>query len=1208
MKNKAMKLIAELKVVHKFLFILLLFLCLFACCGSLSATNKVKVIRNLKVEYTKTPLGIDVENPRFSWQMSSEERGISQTAYQIIVTDEFNQKVWDSGKVNDNISLNIKYAGHPLSPCTRYNWKLTVWNNRKEKKDATSWFETGLMNPNSNLLAWNGAKWIGGTDSDLPLYPYYLPVFKLNYSLQLDEATQTTKAGFVYGANDSRLMDKNKNLYGLKSKLNESYLLVELDIQPLFSGNLAQIHIYRTGYHPDDKKNIPLKSFPIPTEIINDKNKYGKQTIFVTSVLGYTQIYIDNEGRKNRVGEINLNPLGRGGDFIAFPMLSEIGFSVAQGQACRFSDIEIRNYRSPSNILFTEDLNKQPYGGIFSETSDNITVSNSLYEVRGKNSAAFVIANPQQNSMPMLRTTFSVSDSSVKKARLYVTSRGVYEIFINGKRIGDDYFNPGLTQYNKTHLYQTYDVTNNIISGKNAIGAILGEGWWSGGATYMGDFWNFFGDRQSLLAKLVITYTDGREDVIITNPETWNYFNNGPLLYGSFFQGEIYDATKEHLITGWATGTYNDSGWTKAIEVGLEKHISYDETNKHYNMPMIDDYSNLSLVGQFGETVKKIKELTAVSVEEVRPGVFVYDMGQNMAGVPKIELSGMEKGKNITLRFAEVKYPDLPEYEKNVGMLMLENIRAAMSQDVYIAKGGNETISPRFTFHGYRFVEITGIPEALPLNAVKGEVLSSVLELSSKYETSNNKVNKLWENIVWSTYSNFISIPTDCPQRNERLGWSGDISIFSRTATYLSNISQFLKRHMLAMRDVQREDGRFPDIAPIGGGFGGVLWGSAAITVPWESFQQYGDKELLVEHYAAMKNYIDYLLQQIDGKTNIFGQKYVRNWGSLGDWLSPEYDRNEKSLLWEAYFIYDLELMNKIASLLGENGDAERFKKLHTERKEFFNKTYINKETGETIFPNLEEKKVDTQVSYVLPLAFGIIDEATNKKVVSNFVNTVKRENMADNKTMCPPYSLMTGFIGTAWINKALSDNGYTDIAYDLLQQTTYPSWLYSVEQGATTIWERLNSYTHTNGFGGNNRMNSFNHYSFGAVCAWMYNYSLGIERDESNPGFKHFILKPEPDPTGKMTYAKGHYDSMYGRIKSSWQIDGNKCLYKFTVPANTSATLFLKAPSLNNIKEGKKPLAQSKGIKYLQANKNTYAFELSAGVYQIEVQNNNKY
>jgi len=1135
-------------------------------------------IVKLRTEYAEKPLGIDVELPRFSWQMSSRKPECRQMAYRIIVTDEALQKVWDSGKSMDDVSLNIKYAGTPLKPCTRYNWKVMVWDQQQKMHTAESWFETGLMNPDPNLSAWGGAKWIGGGDGDLVLFSGYLPVFKIDYTLQLDEKSRSTKAGFMFGANDIRLMDKNKNLFRLENKKDSSYVLFELDIMPLLSNQQAKLNIYRCGYAPNDSRNRPFKTFSIPESLINAQNRYEKHSIFIATVLGDTRICMDGESKENLIGGLNLNPFGAGGDHLAFPVVGQIGFHVQANQIAYFSNVHIRNHRNPSNVLFSAYTEPQKVEGVQTDTR--------------------VLFDPSRNSMPMLRSTFTTSSSPVLKARLYVTARGIYEMYINGKRIGNDYFNPGSTQYNKTLLYQTYDVTKDLLAGKNAIGAILGEGWWSGGITFMGDYWNFFGDRQSLLAKLVITYADGKTDLITTQPSGWKYFNNGPVVYGSFFQGEVYDASKEVLVKDWSKASFNDYAWNNCVEVSLEGHINNDKASG--NTPGVGDHSQMQLMGQFGQTVKKIKELTAVSMEEIRPGVFVYDMGQNMAGVPQISLKKQVPGKTILLRFAEVKYPDLPAYEENKGMIMLENIRAAMAQDFYRTKGGDETISPRFTYHGYRYVEITGIEKPLPLNAVKGIVLSSIHELASKYETSNPKVNKLWENITWSSFANFMSIPTDCPQRNERLGWSGDISVFSRTATYLAVVPQFLRRHLLAMRDVQREDGRFPDVAPLGVGFGETMWGSAGITVPWESYQQYGDKDLLSEHYDAMKRYLEYLIRDIDPLTGILKEKERNVWGSLGDWLSLEDSKNEKTLFWEAYFIYDLQIMSKIAVILNKKEDAERFTKLCAERKAFFNKTYIDNKSGKTSFRG---KVIDTQTSYILPFAFNIFDETHKELAKKNLAATITRLNQTDQNIECPPYSLMTGFIGTAWVNKALSDNGYADLAYLLLQQTSYPSWLYPIDQGATTIWERLNSYTVTDGFGTNNSMNSFNHYSFGAVGDWMYSYSLGIARDECSPGFKHFFLQPEPDPTGKMTFAKGFYDSMYGRIESSWKKTASGCEYHFTVPSNTTATLKLKARSLNEIMSKGKTFASEKtSSKYTGVRDGLYTFELQPGAYRIQV------
>jgi len=1132
-------------------------------------------LKNLLTEYAQTPLGVDVVHPRFSWRMESDKPGFGQSAYQLMVFNEVGDEVWNSGQVPGSESLNIRYEGDSLKACTRYTWQLRVWDQNNQMCFAESWFETGLMDAGAS--AWDGAQWIGGGSDDLVLFSQYLPVFKINFIVQLDEASKSTRAGFVYGANDQRLMDRNKNIFELENPKDSSYIMVELDVSRVGKGSNggALLNIYRVGYTHQDDGQTPIRSFEVPDRLINDENRYEPHRIFLSSDLGHTVLSVGGEGTGYEVGALGLNPYGNGGDYIAYPVVGEIGFFLAKGQKARFFNVEVRNLRAPSNLLFS---------GSFDQFEKEESFQ-GLYAI-----------DPSRNAMPMLRSGFEVKPD-IAKARLYVTSRGIYDVFINGKRVGEDYFNPGFTQYNKTLFYQTYDVTDYIQQGENAVGAILGEGWWSGGSTYMGQYWNYFGDRQSLLVKLVVTYSDGETDVIVSNPETWRYFNNGPILYSSLFQGEVYDARKECLIEGWATAVYDDSAWEQSVEVELCGTINRDEGMG--NAPGVGDHSSLKILGQSGSPVREIKELQAVSVEEVRPGVFIYDMGQNLAGGPKIHLRNTFEGQQITLRFSEVKYPDLPAYEDNVGMVMLENIRAAMAQEIFIANGKEAVISPRFTFHGFRYIEVTGIASPLALSDVKAKVLSSVHELASKYETSNQLVNKLWENITWSTYSNFVSVPIDCPQRNERLGWSGDISVFSRTASYLATMPQFLRRHLLAMRDVQREDGRFPDVAPLGVGFGETLWGSAGITVAWESYLQYGDSDLLDEHYAAMYDYLVYLLRDISPDTGIFKEDERDVWGSLGDWLSLEDRNNEKLLFWEAYLIYNLELMSKMALVLNKPEEADWFSRLYSERKAFFNATYLDDLSGKTVFG---EKVVDTQASYALPLAFNIVSEEHVEKVVDNFVHTITRSGKTDQNIETPPYSLMTGFIGTAWISKALSDCGRTDLAYRLLQQTEYPSWLYPVKQGATTIWERLNSYTHTDGFGGNNNMNSFNHYAFGAVGAWMYGYSLGIRRDEDAPGFKHFILQPEPDPTGSMTFARGHYESMYGRIESAWESLDSAVVYKFKVPSNTKATLILKAHSLEDIVIHSPHLHRDELLRFVEQEGGRCVFEVLPGTYEIEV------
>lgn len=1119
--------------------------------GQLNAKTFLKA---LQVEYMPAPLAVSTQHPRFTWQMEADDQkmGWKQTAYQIAVTDETGKEVWNSGKVKSDNSLNILYDGQALKPTTRYTWTLDVWNQKNERMTATSSFETALtLMPDYNHTAaptnflspqaWNGAKWIGRKADPTIFYAHYLPVFKLAYDVQLDSKSKSTAASLIFGANDPRLMSWHTNLLNRVNKRDSSFIRVELDVAPLKKKQSARLNVYRKGYTEADNGDVPFNSYEIPGDIINAKNCYDKHHIALACNTGHVVFTIDNK----HVGDALLNPHNpegkQGGDYLCYPMVGDMGYQLNGGQKAAFSNVEVINFREPSRTI--------------------TTVQGEAVALDGGKKGLLQISPLKLNTVPMMRSVFNAENKKIAKARLYATAQGVYDLYVNGARVGDAYFNPGSTEYNKTLTYQTFDVTQQLKSGKaNAIGAIVSEGWWSGAITYKAENWNLYGDRQALLATLQITYEDGTQQTVVTSPDTWKTYNDSPTRYSSFFQGEIYDARKEAATNGWATADYDDKDWQSAIEV----------KDDHFNVA-----PNFQLVADMAAPIMPIDTLTAQSVKEVKPGVFVYDLGQNTAGVPLVKFSGLKPGTEVKLRFAEVTYPDLPESKDYVGMIMIENLRMAMCQDIYIAKGGEETFSPRFSSRGFRYIEISGVDKAVPAADVKAIAISSTPAKSSLYETSNKDVNRLWQNAVWSTRSNFLSIPTDCPQRNERLGWMGDISVFSRSATYIADAGNFLRRYLVSVRDMQADNGRYPDVAPTGCGFGGLLWGSAGITVPWELYQQYGDKSMLAEHYPSMKRYLDYVASDcIDPATGIIVQ--YRQWEDLGDWLSLE-DTYDKSLVWEAYYIYDLDIMQKMAEVLGKTDDAARYAQLAAQRREFFVKTYVDTATGKTHCSAFDEKRkgeaVHTQTSYALPLAFNIVDGELKTKMAANL-----KETILHNSKNYPAYSLLTGFIGTSWLCKALSDNGMSDVAYRMLQQEDFPSWLYPVKNGATSVWERLNSYTIKDGFGGNNSMNSFNHYSFGAVAAWMYNYSLGICRDEANPGYKHFILKPEPDPTGKMTHAEGHYDSMYGRIESSWKREGDKTVYNFTVPANTSATLYLPT---------------AKGLQQKELTAGTYHFEV---------------
>lgn len=1238
-------------------------LVVIVCCVAVTQAHAAVVVKQLQVEYRSTPLGIDVEKPRFSWQLEATagERGVAQAAFRVEVRDPKGAVVWDSKTTNGSGAVHVIYGGNPLEPATRYAWTVTVWTQTGAPISARSWFETGMMDPSPGLAAWGGATWIGGGNDDLVLYSPYLAIFDVRYVLAI--AQGSTRASFVYGANDSRLMDKFKNIYQVQSAKDQSYIKLELDISALGAvpDAKAKLHVYRAGYKDTDNPSQPLKTFDIDGAVINDANKHAEHTIEFRSAFGQITLTIDGSttfantvapagpsgappaaappaagqgarsagtppaagqgappaaggqgaggggGRGGAPNAVNLNPVGQGGNYIPFGMLCDMGFSVGPGQRATFRDVVVRNSRVPNHILFREDLAAAIYAGIFADAikaNAGLAIANGTYVLAGGSTGAFVVRNPSRNAMPMLRTTFTTGAKVIDRARLYVTARGMYDVFLNGTRVGDDHYNPGLTQYNVTHLYQAYDVTRLLKAGDNAMGAMLGEGWWSGLLSF-GNIWNHFGDRQSLLAKLVITYTDGTSETVTTNERTWKYYGKGPIVYSSLDFGEVYEASREAAVAEWTTARYDDRAWKPAVVVTLEGTTYTGPDGGGRGAPAVPfTFAKLQLIGQIGDNAGVFRTVTARSVKEVRPGVFVYDLGQNIVGVPKVALANGRADGTITLRFSEMLYPDLPASGKNVGMIMTENYRAALSQDVYTMKAGPQTFQPRFTSHGFQYVEITGIDRPLPLTAVEGVAISSVRTLTADYKTSSEKVNRLWSNLVWSNVDNFLSIPTDCPQRNERMGWSGDINVFSRTATYVSNANQFLTRHMYAMRDVQTPAGRFTDVAPVGGGFGGVLWGSAGIVIPWESYLQYKDTGLLERNYPAMAAYMAYLETTIDSKTGLSSD------GQLGDWLGPQNNALGSAFLVTAYHAYDLGIMARVAEVLGKPADAAKYRGLYEKRKAYFNATFVNAEQrtlatgggrggggrGAATAGPPEFRVADTQTSYAVGLAMGLFSSENTPQAVRHLVAAVSRENTDDGGAVRPKYSLMTGFIGTAWISKALSENGQGELAYRLLHNNQYPSWLYAIDQGATSIWERLNGYTVENGFGGNNSMNSFNHYSFGAVGQWMMAHSLGIERDE--PGFRTFILQPEPDPTGVMTWAEGYYDSMYGRISSAWTVDATTLRYRATVPANTAATLYLPTSSADSVKEGGRDARGATGITFVRYEKGRAVYSLQPGSY----------
>lgn len=1039
---------------------------------------KVKVT-HLTVNYLPNPLGID-ERPMLSWQMQSDERGICQTAYQIQVAaskDNLTKGIFLYDSGRINDSHSVQIPyDGPLRPTTRYYYKVRVWDNHNRESESAEDSWFETGLGTNKQQAWCGAQWIGS--SKVLLSPY--------------------RSTFVatYDADDASVF-----IFGKQSE--EQYCQVALR-----DGQLTISHFLGGKEIIDGCENV--------ANVLQPGRQHVRLNVF-SSQYGRTyrmDIYINGKKIENTHTEVSMKP----------KTLEEI---LTAGRQASF-EIEPepgnRQYRQCRLWKF------EKRGGISALTLTDPVWHTTLYS-DGTQTVA--------GGAPMLRKEFT-ADKVIHQARLYMSARGIYECYINGKKVGADFMNPGWSDYRYRMFYNTFDVTHLLQQGENAIGAYLGNGWWSGFNGYQTDWQDQYGISLSLIGKLVIDFTDGSQKIIVTGPD-WMCYDDGPIRENDIQNGEAYDATKEQ--PGWTLPHFNQYGW-KAVNVYQQLADSI----------MIQAY--------VGSPIQARDTLTACSISQPLPHIYIYDMGQNIVGTPMVKING-KSGQKITLRYGEMLWPkEIPTdpvppytkaiYEEKQGQLYTDNYRSAFSTDSYICKGGEEVISPIFTSHGFRFLQIEGLDAPLPMNHVKGLVMHSLAgPQTSKYETSDTLVNRLYENILWGQRGNFLAVPTDCPQRDERLGYTGDGQIFALSSTYNYNVAPFMHRWLYSVRDNQDKEGNFADYSPKVGmpntgvnGGGAIGWSEAGIIVPWHLYNQYADKEILRMSYDSMKRYMDYLdSRSVDGLQPCDG---------LGDWLS--FDETNNQITNTAYWAYDALLMKEIATILNNKADAVHYDQVYQSIKKAFNSTFVDT-LGRTYTPKGYMKGIfvpkkmakdsleDTQTSYILPLKAKLFHD--NAKAICWLQKAIAKRNG----------HLSTGFIGTPYLNEVLSANGYGDTAYGLFLNKTFPSWLYPITQGATTIWERWNSYTRQNGFGPV-RMNSFNHYSYGAVEEWMMQYTLGIKTDSQEPGYKHILL--EPQTNDKLDYVRGHYDTMYGRISCGWYKKGGHTYYQVEIPANTTATLLL--------------------------------------------------
>ena len=766
-----------------------------------------------------------------------------------------------------------------------------------------------------------------------------------------------------------------------------------------------------------------------------------------------------------------------------------------------------------------------------------------------------------------LRKNFSLpANKSIASARLYATALGVYEFHLNGQRVSEDILTPGWTDYNKRVQYQVYDVASLLQPGDNAAGAILGDGWYTG---YTGNLVRrqFYGKSPKFLAQIVIKFTDGSSQTLVTDG-SWQFTSAGPIVANDLMQGEHHDGRVD--ITGWDTTSFDAKSWNGAI-------VSPD--------------TGIPRVATQGPTVRAIEEVKPISIRKLghpwqNRHAYIIDLGQNMVGRVRLRIANPIAGVTVRLRFMEMLDGGL------TGKPYTANLREAQQTDRYTmhGRGGEENFEPKFTFHGFRFVEVDYYPGELTADDIRGVVLHSDIKPTGTFECSDPLLNQLQHNIQWGQKGNFLDVPTDCPQRDERLGWTGDAQAFCRTAAFNFDVSGFFAKWCQDLMDSQHPDGATPCIAPnvepshrpqSPGHDGGPAWSDAMSICPWTMYLVYADRELIAHQYEAVKKHVNFLR---DHRSIDFIRSHpdLDAWHGFGDWLATDAGREivwgltPKEIVGTAYLSFSAKLASKMAHALGHAEEERFYKELSEKVAQRFVERFVTKDG--LIAGN-------TQTSYVLALHFDLLPEKLRPIAANELVRRIKERGG----------HISTGFVGSAYVLHALSNAGKLDVAYQLLREKTYPSWLYPVTQGATTIWERWDGWTTDKGFQ-DPGMNSFNHYAYGSVGDWMYQVVTGIEADPLKPGYEHILLQPRPG--GGLTHAAATLDTHYGPVKSAWKLDGNKLTWNITVPPNTHATVRVPTTDAASVTESGKPIdakaklaAQEAGAVTLSLGAGEYVF-----------------
>jgi len=1068
-------------------------------CGRLQAQDLT--VQNLRCEYRVNPAGVDVRHPRLSWTLVSTQRAQRQTAYQILAASTAENlardqgDLWDSGKVASDQTLHVVYAGKPLVSRQQVWWKVRVWDKAGQPSawSTPATWTMGLLEP----ADWR-AQWIADAASvtnpavGRPLNGYHSAFAKT------PDATKwvVVDLGQVQRFDAVRLFPARP--YDWQPDTPGFLFPIRFRLEAAAGADFvdARLLLDRTGAdEPNPGANAPVYRFP-------------------ATAARFVRLTVTRLARRDA---------------------DNFGFALAELEVLSGPT----NLARGASVSALDSIETGPWAK--SNLTDGVGVT--------------VPPGGEPGALPaaMLRKGFRV-DRPVRRATAYATALGLYELRLNGKRVGQQVLAPEWTSYRRRVQYQVYDVTALLQPGENVVAALLGEGWYAGRLMVVGRF--AYGTTPRFLLQLEIEHTDGSRQLVVSD-QSWRSTLDGPIRAAGIYDGETYDARREQ--PGWDAPGFDDSAWSPVRGFPLD---------------------GPRLVWQCNEPIQVVKELRPVAVSQPQPGVWIFDLGQNMVGWCQLRGIG-RAGQTVTLRHAEMLNPD--------GTLYTANLRGAAQTDRYTpAVDGPFSFEPHFTYHGFRYVEVTGLAAAPETNALVGRVFHSAAPVVGRFECSDPALTRLMENILWTQRANLMSTPNDCPQRDERFGWMGDIQVFAQTAMFNMDLAAFFTKFVRDIRDDQADDGRFPDFAPHPGDpnqhfSGAPAWADAGVIVPWRMWENYADARLLAEHFDAARRWVDYVHRHNPGLTWATNRHNDYNDWLNGDWIKQagwpaQGGAVPKEVFATAFFAHSTELVARMAAVLGRTEEARLYAELTERIKAAFNRHFVRPDARIT---------GDTQAGYALALHFDLLPEPLRPRAAEQLVVGIRRYQ--DH--------LATGIQATHRAMLELSRWGYTDLAWQLLTNRTFPSWLYMLDNGATTVWERWDGYVRGRGFQ-DPGMNSFNHWAFGAVGEWVWRHVAGLNPDETQPGWKHFMVAPRPG--GGVTWTRAEYDSIRGRIATAWRVRDGQFDLEVTIPPSTTATVRVPAADPAAVTESGQPAVQAEGLRLVRLEKDAALFQAASGSYRF--------